>query len=241
MKALIISNKREIIEFTASFLKKNDYDVITYRWFIKALDNLEEIQPDLIILSAAEYPRHWKTLASFLESGIGGNNAQLYLYDQKSLSDEEKRKAQKLGVKAFIQSLTEENLENAIPPAKNRDNSQKIVENFSDELNIRKKENLLAAFKNKIIFTNPVSGNFIFGTADFEQNSNVLICRFDCDCAQNLFENQIIKYVSLYDENSKISVFSAKIIKISENFDKISANSNKSAILIQPQEYYEKN
>ena len=115
MKALIISDKQEIIDFTSTFLKENNYDIIIYRWLLKALDNIEEIQPDVIILSAAEYPRHWKTLASFVKSGIGGNNVQLYLYDPEQLSNEEKRKAQELGIKAFINSLNEENLKQVIP------------------------------------------------------------------------------------------------------------------------------
>lgn len=226
MKALIISNKQEIINFTSSFLKKNNYDIITYRWFLKALDNIEEIQPDLIILSAAEYPRHWKTLASFLKSGIGGNNVQLYLYDPKSLSEEEKRKAQELGIKAFIHSLTEENLKNVIPSVNGLQNDTKKFTN-KNEISCKKNSIVL---KNKVIFTNPVSGNFIFGSADFDKNSKNFICHFEY--AQDLFENQIIKYVSFYDENVQISVFSAKITEISEN---------SKVITIQPQEYYEKN
>ena len=62
MKALIISDKQEIIDFSSKFLKENGYDIIVYRWLLKAIDNIEEIQPDLIILSVAEYPRDRKSV-----------------------------------------------------------------------------------------------------------------------------------------------------------------------------------
>ena len=48
----------------------------------------------------------------------------------------------------------------------------------------------------------------------------------------------IIKYVSVYDINNQISVFSAKIIEIiKDDFE----SKNKNIIKLEPIEYYEKN
>lgn len=101
MKALVISERSEIIDFVTPRLKELGFDIIHYKWIIKALDNIEEIQPDLIVLSASEYPRHWKTLAGFVQSGIGGNDVGVYLYETTPLSEEENKKAQGLGVLQF--------------------------------------------------------------------------------------------------------------------------------------------
>ena len=101
MKALVISDRAEIIDFVTPLLKKKSFDIIHYRWIIKALDNIEEIQPDIIVLSAMEYPRHWKTLAGFVQSGIGGNDVKLYLYDTKPLSTEDAKKAYDLHILSF--------------------------------------------------------------------------------------------------------------------------------------------
>ena len=101
MKALIISDRQEIIESVTPLLKQNGFDIIHYRWIIKALDNIEEIQPDVIVLSAGEYPRHWKTLSGFVKSGIGGNSVKLYLTDLKELDAEDSKKAADLGVEDF--------------------------------------------------------------------------------------------------------------------------------------------
>ena len=259
MKALIISDKQEIIDFSVKFLKENGYDIIVYRWLLKAIDNIEEIQPDLIFLSAAEYPRHWKTLASFVKSGIGGNNVQIYLYDPDSLSDEEKRKAVELGIQNYITTLNTKSFEQIIPSIKTQkisseDGNQNIPcniisnhekpENFSKTDDYEKEtitENVVSENKMhedycRIIFTNPLSKKFIFGTVVFDKSSGLFSCRLQ-DFSD--FEPEmIIKYVSVYDTNNQISVFSAKIIEIiNDNFE----SKNKNIIKLEPIEYYEKN
>ena len=114
MKALVISERSEIVDFVTPRLKELGFDIIHYKWIIKALDNIEEIQPDVIVLSAVEYPRHWKTLAGFVQSGIGGNNVGVYLYETTPLSDEENKKAQGLGVHQFTEYY-EQNKKTAEP------------------------------------------------------------------------------------------------------------------------------
>lgn len=105
MKALLISDRKEIIDFVTPLLKEKNFDLIHYRWIIKALDNIEEIQPDVIVLSAVEYPRHWKTLAGFVQSGIGGNDVKMYLYDTEPLSQDDSKKAYDLGILSFEESF----------------------------------------------------------------------------------------------------------------------------------------
>ena len=111
MKALLISDRSEIIDFVTPLLKANGFDLIHYRWIIKALDNIEEIQPDIIVLSAAEYPRHWKTLAGFVQSGIGGNDVKMYLYDTEPLSKEDRDKSWDLGVLQFTEAFNKNKIE----------------------------------------------------------------------------------------------------------------------------------
>ena len=109
MKALVISDRQEIIDYVNPLLKEKGFDLIHYRWIIKALDNIEEIQPDVIVLSSTEYPRHWKTLAGFVQSGIGGNDVKVYIYDPSPLSYEENKKASDLGVKQFKEDFPKRN------------------------------------------------------------------------------------------------------------------------------------
>ena len=107
MKALVISDRQEITDYVNPLLINKSFDLIHYKSILKALDNIEEIQPDIIILSASEFPRHWKTLVGFVQSGIGGNEVKVYLCDKEPLSGEDNKKALELGVLKFEEAFKE--------------------------------------------------------------------------------------------------------------------------------------
>ena len=110
MKAIIICDDEELIGKVDSALASLSYDTIIYRWLLKALDNIEEIRPDIVIVSASDYPRHWKTLTQFIKSGIAGKIPDVILYAPKSFSETEKMKAQKLGIKGIFDSCDEDGM-----------------------------------------------------------------------------------------------------------------------------------
>lgn len=151
MKALIISDKQEIIDLLRAKLVDDGYDIIVYHWLLKALDNVEEIQPDYIVLSADEYPRHWKTLASFVQSGIGGKDVRFCLYNADNLSDDDKSKAEKLNVEFWCEK--EEVTSKAVP-----------VVNENPE--------------QALILTHPITKNFVLGTAK-KIDENTYECSFN--------------------------------------------------------------
>ena len=107
MKALIISEDEKVYTTLDDILKNADYDTIIYKWLLKALDNIEEIRPDLIVVSSSEYPRHWKTLVQFVKSGIGGDDVEIYLYEPTPVSDEDEEKARVLGVTGCFSEFDE--------------------------------------------------------------------------------------------------------------------------------------
>lgn len=101
MKALVIADNEKIIRKIGSTLEKFGYDTIVYRWLLKALDNIEEISPHLIIISTEDYPRHWKTLTQFsnTESEMEDDGKpKVILYAGEHFSDEERSKAKALRV-----------------------------------------------------------------------------------------------------------------------------------------------
>lgn len=114
MKGMIISDDQEVINSINNFLQSHKIDTIIYRWLLKAMDNVEEIRPDLIIVSANEYPRHWKTLCQFVSSGIGGTGTEIILFEKNPLSEDDKKKAEALGVKGFFSEMAE--LEKLLSP-----------------------------------------------------------------------------------------------------------------------------
>lgn len=107
MKILLISDDKKILEILNSELCKNGYDTIIYHWFLKALDNFEEISPDFCILNASDYPRHWKILAQFVKNGLLRNQCRIILFSAENFSEDENKKAEKLGIFGKIESADE--------------------------------------------------------------------------------------------------------------------------------------
>ncbi len=62
MKALLVVEDDAIADAVRYYLQPLGLDVIRYRDPLKALDNLDEINPDAVIMSARDFPRHWKTI-----------------------------------------------------------------------------------------------------------------------------------------------------------------------------------
>ena len=199
MKALVISDRPEIIDYVCPRLKEKGFDLIHYRWIIKALDNIEEIQPDLIVLSAGEYPRHWKTLAGFVQSGIGGNDVKVYLYETTPLSQDDAKKAEGLGVLSFIDEFEKaEEVQPVVPKTADVVEADIIDDVIDDVIDEKLYISVEAAF-------NEACGIIKFCSGKYYEDDNLL------ELETNLTNGSYLKYLSLYDGN-KVTSFSARVV-----------------------------
>ena len=110
MKTLIISDDDSVIQKINSKVQSLGFDTIIYRWLLKALDNLEEISPEYIIVSVKDYPRHWKTLAQFVQMNLARVPAKVILYSPEKLSVDEEKKSSALNIFGTINSIDENGL-----------------------------------------------------------------------------------------------------------------------------------
>lgn len=172
MKALIISDDENLVKSTSSFLESKNYDIIVYKWLLKALDNIEEIRPDLIVVSSSEYPRHWKTLVQFVKSGIGGEDVHIYLYEPTPLSKEDEDKAKILGIDGYFTNTDE--LENMFNPTEEEVPS---VENIVSEVQSEESPEF-----GHIMITHPVDMHFMTGKVTaFDNDSLTCILDYETD------------------------------------------------------------
>ncbi len=105
MKALLVADNKLVIDNISQILETAGYDVIIYNWLLKALDNVEEISPHLIVVSAKDYPRHWKTLAQYASMGFRSYKPQVILYAEGGLSEEDLQKAKTLNIRGVFESV----------------------------------------------------------------------------------------------------------------------------------------
>lgn len=111
MKALLIADDEKAITNISEVLKTAGYDVIVYKWLLKAMDNIEEIAPHLIVISTKDYPRHWKTLAQFSTTIAADYTPEIILYAEEPLSEQEEKKAVALHVRGIFDSCEVEGLD----------------------------------------------------------------------------------------------------------------------------------
>ena len=173
MKAIIICDDDEVIGKVDAALASLSCDTIIYRWLLKALDNIEEIRPDIVVVSASDYPRHWKTLTQFIKSGIAGKIPDVILYVPKSFSETEKMKAQKLGIKGIFDSCDEDGMSffrsivnspaGDVSPDPEKADTVRSAEaaSISETLSA---EGLSDSKIGTAVFTHPKTGAFVTGT-----------------------------------------------------------------------------
>lgn len=195
MKILIISEDNYFTNTISKFFKDTNYEVISYRMIIKALDNIEEIKPEVIILSAIEYPRHWKTLVQYAKSGIGSDKVLVFLFNPYELDDDERIKIENLEVTGILTALEPRDLDQ--------------IKNKIEEVFPLKVEKIHK--KGKFIFTHPVYKYFITGCVD-DFCENALICGFDSEIKE-LFIGDELKYFTFFNDNEESS-FSTIISQI---------------------------
>lgn len=237
MKALIINEDSFVTEELNFILKEKNIETINYSWLLKAMDNIEEIQPDIIIINASEYPRHWKILAQFIKSEIVGKKILFFLYTPYVFSDIELKKAEALDVDCIFSSFDSFETEKLF----------KTIHEFRDDFIIdSKKEHLFSrAFsdngysdngyseenedeifsvdmllnnnkdnevpaKGYYILTNPLTGQFVSGKY-LEYDGKKITCQIDNpEDFEGIEKNTSIKYVT-YSNQFECKSFSATV------------------------------
>ena len=146
MRALIISDSQEETELLEYHVKQAGYDCITYNWVLKAMDNLLELSPELVIINAIDYPKHWKVLVQYASAWSKTKNINFVLLASKTYFDEEEQnKARFLGVKGYITDFSESNV--------------KILNQLINPV-----EEVCSEEKSSILFIHPVYGSIYTGS-----------------------------------------------------------------------------
>lgn len=200
MKALLVADNDKVINNITPVLKVAGYDTIVYRWLLKALDNIEEIGPHLIIISTKDYPRHWKTMAQFVKSGIGGHVPQIILFTPEDFSEDEKKKAEALGVRGTFDSVEVDGLDilRNILKKQNDIFSGKLINISGDE------ENQINNYENSAEVNKEVSEEIVDNKSEISENIE------QKESADKINNNLISETKELDDKNApKEKVYSS--------------------------------
>ena len=101
MKALVVARNDTLKNLLAYHLKPLGFEVIYFSDPVKVLDELEKLDPEMILASAVDFPRHWKTLAKVLREKRSKEEC-VFILLAGSLPFEEAAKATHLGVNGIV-------------------------------------------------------------------------------------------------------------------------------------------
>jgi DNA-binding response OmpR family regulator len=78
------------------------FEIIHYSQALKAMDNIEEINPDAIIINACDFPRHWKTIVQFVRQERSRKGCPVIVLHGDTFTAEDADKAYVIGVNAMV-------------------------------------------------------------------------------------------------------------------------------------------
>ncbi|MDR1108992.1 MAG: PilZ domain-containing protein [Spirochaetaceae bacterium] len=113
MKLLLILGSDETYNVVSRYVKPLGFDLIRYQQVIKAMDNIDEVDPAGIVLSANDFPRHWKPLVHFVRTTRAKDQCPVVLLVGENFSLEEAGKAFYIGVSGIVPEFLDEPLQAA--------------------------------------------------------------------------------------------------------------------------------
>ena len=93
MKTLILAENSDFSHDLEKIILKNNCSPIIYHSALKALDNIEEIAPEILIVHTGDFPRHWKTLIQYTQTLFPQRQVAIYLFVSDYFSQKEQEKA----------------------------------------------------------------------------------------------------------------------------------------------------
>jgi len=102
MKILVIAENEATITTIKKHLAPLGFDFIFYSNPVKAIDNISEVAPEMVIFSAEDYPRHWKPFLVVLRSYFPHTESVFILLKTALFSQEDAEKAAYLKVNGLV-------------------------------------------------------------------------------------------------------------------------------------------
>ncbi|GHV82056.1 hypothetical protein AGMMS49991_06140 [Spirochaetia bacterium] len=109
MKLMLVCASEETLHKITGAVQPMRFEVIHYRHVLKAMDNIDEVAPSAIIVSARDFPRHWKILVQFVRQQYLKENCPIVILKGEDFSVEDASKACCIGVNGLVpEDLTED-------------------------------------------------------------------------------------------------------------------------------------
>jgi hypothetical protein len=198
MKLLLILESDDTCDLISLHLKPLGFEVLRYHQVLKAMDNVDEADPAAIIISAGDFPRHWKTLTQFVRSERSKKDCPIILLHNGELPLEESNQAFHIGVSGII----DESLD-----AKEMNRLQNILTRYVPTKEKRRARRFFNVGENHFGFlvSNPLDDVIIPGNIKSISNTGLSFLPVSSAMTEDLNAGSILNGCSLRAGNSLLS------------------------------------
>jgi len=102
MKLLLVLGADETYNNISLYVKPLGFELIRYSHIQKAMDNIDEVDPNAIVISARDFPRTWKTMVQFVRTDRAKDLCPIIILKGDTFTVEESSKASYLGVSGIV-------------------------------------------------------------------------------------------------------------------------------------------
>ena len=135
-------------------------EIIQYYNPIKAMDNLDEVAPDVVLFSARDFPRHWKPFLIFLRDSRARERCVFVILTGDGFDHEEADKAQALQVNGIVHEQLQDRNELS--------RLKELVNRYRDIGDARTEKRLVPTQIDNVgfLFTHPQRMELVFGRVE---------------------------------------------------------------------------
>lgn len=210
MKVILVSDRNDQRLALEQHFASRGTEVIHYVHPIKAMDNLDEIAPDVVLFNAPDFPRHWKPFLVFLRDLRGRDSAIFVLLTDGDFSVEEASKAERLEVNAILNAdLTEE---------RTMEQLGTVISRYHAFRDTRKATRFIPGSSDRIefLFTNPYTLRLVRGRVNDISVTGLRFLPADPGELKNLETGTHLNSASLRLGEEIVAV-EAQIVRVSNN------------------------
>ena len=206
MKILLVSERDELRQFIKQNFIPRGAEIIQYYNPIKAMDNLDEVDPEVVLFSARDFPRHWKPFLVFLRDTRTREQCVFVLLRGDDFDHQEADKAQALAVNGIVDEQLRDRQE--------LERLKELVNRYRDIGDARAEKRLVPTEVDSVrfVFTHPHKLEMIFGHVEDVSATGIAVVPFDRHKVMDLEVGSELPSCSLRTGNTTIS-FSARIVR----------------------------
>jgi hypothetical protein len=206
MRIVLVSSKEELRDIIRSQFSPHGTEIIQYLNPIKAMDNLDEIDPDVVLFSAEDFPRHWKPFLAFLRQSKGRETGVFVLMKGDSFTFEEASKAQALEVNGIVRE--------DLSDAKELLRLKELVQRYKETNDLRQAKRYVPDELDKIefLFTHPTSFSLVTGNVEDVSSLGLSFTPDTPEDIDGLTHDTVIPACSLRVGDDILS-FSARVVR----------------------------